>query len=200
MLKFLFVCARQLRISVETTFIIPSVVIVRAFFELQLFLRTNSPCNSCNTAGKKACSDAQRGIVLLMNCYSCHAVESGYLTLVATFCAMQELQDIDKKGGDEKAWQKSFVRACNHAAMRRVQKSKRAANSDEEADNDCAQSIGTRSAGEGGGLMPAVCHAIRAAALQTCSPEICHRNLACMHEFAVRGPLGRGGFPSQLAQ
>ncbi len=58
---------------------------------------------------------------------------------------MQELHDIDKKGGDEKAWQKSFVRACNHAAMRRVQKSKHAANSDDEAD-DCAQSVGTRSA------------------------------------------------------
>eukprot|EP00983_Pelagomonas_calceolata_P036143 1130654-Pelagomonas_calceolata.AAC.9 len=59
--------------------------------------------------------------------------------------AMLELQDIDKKGGDEKAWQKSFVRACNHAAMRRVQKEKRPANSDDEGDDDCAQSVGSRS-------------------------------------------------------
>ncbi|KAF5833676.1 hypothetical protein DUNSADRAFT_9947 [Dunaliella salina] len=59
--------------------------------------------------------------------------------------AFQELQDIDKKGGDEKAWQKSFVRACNHAAMRHVQKEKRPANSDDEGDDNCAQSIGSRS-------------------------------------------------------
>jgi len=55
---------------------------------------------------------------------------------------LQELQDIDKKGGDDKAWRKSFVRACNHAAMRRVQKDKQTG-SDDEGDNDCV-SLGSR--------------------------------------------------------
>lgn len=38
---------------------------------------------------------------------------------------LQEAEDLQKHGGDDKAWKKSFVRLLNQAAMQQVQESSR---------------------------------------------------------------------------
>lgn len=70
---------------------------------------------------------------------------SPFLCSRFTIFATQDLQEAekDKNSADDKAWRKSFVRACNHAAMKQVQNDKKTDNDSDEEGED-GVSLGSR--------------------------------------------------------